>query len=135
MTTDIAYDVRGTTMVGRLALPDGDDARPGVLVAHEGNGLDDFQKERAERFARLGYVAFALDYHGGGVPLTERAEINARLDALASDAELARETAMAGLDVLCAQPRTDRSRIAAVGYCFGGTLVLELARSGAPLVA
>ena len=134
-TTDIAYEAGGSTMVGRLALPDGDGKRPAILIAHEGNGLDDYQKERAERFAALGYVAFALDYHGGGKPLVDRAEINARLTVLSEQPELAREIATAALDVLLAQPRTDPSKIAAVGYCFGGTVVLELGRSGADLAA
>jgi hypothetical protein len=90
-TTDIAYDVGGSTMIGRLALPEGDGTRPAVLIAHEGNGLDDYQKQRADRFAELGYVAFALDYHGGGRPLEDRADINARLTLLSDNPELARE--------------------------------------------
>jgi dienelactone hydrolase len=135
ITRDVAYEVDGTRMVGRLALPDGDDPRPGVLIAHEGNGLDDFQKDRAEHFAAHGYVAFALDYYGGGVPLTDRDEINARMTRLWEDATLARAVAQAGLDVLLAEPRTDASRLAAVGYCYGGALVLELARGGADLKA
>lgn len=65
-TRDISYDVDGSTMIGRLALLEGEGTRPAVLIAHEGNGLDDLQKRRPERFAELGYVAFALDYHGGG---------------------------------------------------------------------
>jgi dienelactone hydrolase len=134
-TTDIAYDVDGLTMVGRLALPAGEGTRPAVLVAHEGNGLDDYQKERVGRFADLGYVAFALDYHGGGKPVEDRAAINDRLIALSDDAARAREVAAAGLNVLLAQPRTDPSKVAAIGYCFGGTLVLELARGGADLKA
>lgn len=134
-TSDIAYEVDGSTMIGRLALPEGDGARPAVLIAHEGNGLDEFQKRRPERFAELGYVAFALDYHGGGKPLEERSEINARLTMLSDHPERARNIATAGLDVLLAQPRVDRSRIAAIGYCFGGALVLELARTGADLKA
>jgi dienelactone hydrolase len=134
-TMDIAYEASGTTMIGRLALPDGEGSRPAVLIAHEGNGLDDHQKERAERFAELGYVAFALDYHGAGEPLVERADINARLTRFMDDPELTREVATAGLDVLLAQPRTDASKVAAVGYCFGGTLVLELARTGADVKA
>jgi dienelactone hydrolase len=135
ITRDVQYEVDGTTMIGRLALPDGDGTRPGVLIAHEGNGLDDFQKERAEQFAALGYVAFALDYYGGGTPLTDRDDINARLTRLWDDAALARSVAQAGLDVLLAEPRTDATRVAAVGYCFGGALVLELARGGAELKA
>jgi dienelactone hydrolase len=134
-TTDIPYDVGGSTMIGRLALPEGDGIRPAVLIAHEGNGLDEYQKQRPERFAELGYVAFALDYHGGGRALVDRAEINARLTLLSDEPDRAREIASAGLDVLLAQPRTDASRVAAVGYCFGGTLVLELGRLGADLKA
>jgi dienelactone hydrolase len=132
---DIAYDVEGATMVGRLARPDGLGRLPAVLIAHEGNGLDDFQKERAERFAALGYVAFALDYYGDGRPLDDRDEINARLTALMDDADRLRRLGQAGLDVLLAQPAVDPARVAAVGYCFGGTLVLELGRTGAPLAA
>jgi dienelactone hydrolase len=134
-TSDIAYDVDGTTMIGRLALPDGDGVRPGVLIAHEGNGLDDFQKQRAVRFAALGYVAFALDYYGGGKPLDDRTEITERLTTFMEQPERARNVVTAGLDVLLAQPRVDRTKIAAVGYCFGGALVLELARTGADVKA
>jgi dienelactone hydrolase len=132
---DITYDVDGTTLVGRLAVPDGPGRRPAVLIAHEGNGLDDVQKDRAARFADLGYVAFALDYHGGGQPLAERDEINARLTALVDDPDRARRLARAALDLLVAQPEVDAAKVAAVGYCFGGTLVLELGRSGASLAA
>jgi dienelactone hydrolase len=134
-STDIAYDVDGATMIGRLSLPAGDGTGPAVLIAHEGNGLDDYQKSRAERFAELGYVAFALDYHGGGRPLHDRAEINDRLNALYADPDHVRRLAAAGLDVLLAQPRVDPSKVAAVGYCFGGKLVLELARGGADVKA
>jgi dienelactone hydrolase len=133
--SDVSYEVDGRTMVGRLALPDGDGPYPGVLVAHEGNGLDDYQKERPERFAELGYVAFALDYHGDGRPLEDRDAINARVTELIEDPDRARQVGSAGLDVLLAQPEVDAARVAAVGYCFGGTLVLELARTGADLKA
>jgi dienelactone hydrolase len=132
---DIAYDVDGETMVGRLVVPDGTGRRPGVLIAHEGNGLDEHQKVRADRFADLGYVTFALDYHGGGKPLDDRARINERLDRLSGDPAYARRVAAAGLAVLLNEARTDPASIAAVGYCFGGSLVLELARTGADIKA
>jgi dienelactone hydrolase len=135
VTSDVDYTVDGITMVGRLALPDGSDPRPGVLLAHEGPGLDDYQRERAGRVAELGYVAFALDYHGGGRLITDRDEMVARVGDLWEDPARMRRLGRAGLDVLLGQPRVDRSRVAAVGYCFGGGVVLELARGGAELAA
>ena len=100
--TDIAYDVDGSTMVGRLRAAGGDGTRPAVLIAHEGNGLDDVQKRRPERFAELGYVAFALDYHGGGEPLASRDEINRRLTMLYEDPDVALR--LARLASTCSSP-------------------------------
>jgi dienelactone hydrolase len=134
-TTDIDYTVDGSVMIGRLVLPEGDDRRPAVLIAHEGGGLDEYQKSRAERFAELGYVAFALDYHGHGKPLASQADMAARCRALWLEPERIRALAGAGLDVLLAEPQADASRVAAVGYCFGGALVLELTRGGADVKA
>jgi dienelactone hydrolase len=132
---DISYDFEGREMIGHLAF---DDAQAGkraaVLVCHEGPGLDDHAKGRAERLAGLGYVAFALDYHGGGVPVPLDQMMTA-LGPLMADAQLTRRLALAGLDVLLAQEAADASRVAAIGYCFGGTMSLELARSGADLKA
>jgi len=122
-------------MIGHLAVPEGEGKVPAVLIAHEGGGLDDYQKSRSERFAGLGYVAFALDYHGGGRPLTSREEMATRCQALWNEPERIRALAQAGLAVLVGEPRADRARLAAVGYCFGGALVLELARSGADVKA
>src|SRR5262249_39962770 len=77
----------------------------------------------------------ALDYHGGGQAGTDRATINARMDWLTAEPGRAQAVAQAGLDVLCNEPRVDRAKLAATGYCFGGTLVLELARGGVDLKA
>lgn len=135
-TREISYEADGRTMVGTLALPEGTDRRPGVLVCHEGPGLDDHARSRAVRLAdELGYVAFALDYHGGGQPLADRGQMMARLGELREDPRRARAIATAGLDVLRGEARTDGNRLAAIGYCFGGTLSLELARSGADISA
>ena len=134
-TRDIEYRVGDATMRGRLALPDGTDRRPGVLIAHEGPGLDDQQRGRADRLAALGYAAFALDYHGGGRWIADRDEMMERLGQLRADPAGLRALGQAGLDVLVAEPRVDPDRVAAIGYCFGGTLVLELARDGADLRA
>jgi dienelactone hydrolase len=134
-TRDIEYQADAAVLVGRLALLEGEGKRPAVLIAHEGSGLDDLQKRRAEQFAALGYVAFALDYHGGGQPIPDREAMMARLGVLAAEPGRARQLARAGLEVLLAEPRSDPTQVAAVGYCFGGTLVLELACGGADLKA
>lgn len=84
-TTEIEYEADGRTMVGWLALPTGEGRRPAVLIAHEGPGLDDHQRSRADQLAELGYVAFALDYQGGGKSVTDREAMMARLDELWHD--------------------------------------------------
>ena len=132
---DVSYEADGTVMVGRLALPDGEGRRPGVLIAPEANGLDEHQRGRAERLAELGYVALAVDPHGGGRVFTDTEAMMARIGALSADPERLRAIGRAALDTLLAEPRTDPDRVAAIGYCFGGTLVLELARGGADLKA
>jgi len=134
VTTDVEYAVEGRRMVGQLALPDGEGRRPAVLIAHDGSGLDEYQKGRAARFAELGYVAFALDYHGAGRPISEE-EAGSRCQELWFAPERIRALAAGGLEVLLAAPRADPSRVAAVGYCFGGALVLELGRGGADVQA
>jgi dienelactone hydrolase len=134
-TRDVHYEVDGLSMIGRMAVPDGAGKRPGILVAHEGPGLDDHQRDRAAVFAEMGYVAFALDYQGGGELILDRDEIGSRLGELAADPDRIRARGAAGLKVLLDEPRVDPSRIAALGYCFGGAMVLELARTGADLKA
>ncbi len=133
-TETIEYEADGLAMVGHLAVPAGTAAAAGVLVCHEGPGLDDNAVERTERLAGLGYVAFALDYQGGGkaVPLEQAMP---RLQDLRSDPARTRALARAGLDILTGHERTDATRLAAIGFCFGGTMALELARDGAPLAA
>jgi len=105
--------------------------RPGVLVVHEWMGLNDYTKKRAEQLAQLGYVAFAVDMYGKGVRAKDAKEAGALAGKYKGDRPLMRSRALAGLEALKGQPRVDPSRIAAIGYCFGGTTVLELARSGA----
>jgi dienelactone hydrolase len=131
----VEYRADGLTLRGTLALPDGAGPFPGVLIGHEGPGLDDVQRGRAAEIAALGYVGFALDYHGPHSPFTDRARMTQRLDHLSAHPEESRALAHAGLDVLLAESAVDGSRVAAIGYCYGATIVLELARSGAPLRA
>jgi dienelactone hydrolase len=133
-TSEIPYEADGRQMIGHLALPDGDGPRPAVLVAPEAPGLDDTYRQRADQLAELGYVAFALDPHGGG-EFSMGEENRARVAALRADPDRTRAIAGAALDVLLAQPRADASRAAAIGYCLGGIVVLELARGGADVKA
>jgi dienelactone hydrolase len=134
-TADIEYTANGRTMVGQLAVDDSRTGRrPAVLVSHEGGGLDDHAKTVARRLAEAGYVAFALDYYGGGAPLPQD-QVLARFSELAGDPLLTRAIGTAGLDILLADDRVDPGRVAAIGFCFGGTMSLELARGGADLAA
>ena len=86
---------------------------PGVLIAHEPNGLDDYQRTRPEMLAELGYAALAMDYHGGGRVYTDREQMMARLEEIGSDPDRLRPLGLAGLDARLAQPRVDPSRVAA----------------------
>lgn len=125
----ISYDVDGRSFTGYLADGSGGRSVPGIVVAHEGGGLTKHPKERALMLADLGYVAFAMDIFGQSVETVEQAKSFVR--ALNADLPTLRRRANAALDLLKAQPRVDAGRMAAIGFCFGGTTVLELARSGA----
>lgn len=133
-TQDIEYTADGVTFIGRLVTPEAGANGVAVLVAHEGPGLSDHTYTIAGRLAELGYVAFALDYHGGGKPV-EMDVARVRIGGWLADPAGIRARAAAALAVLTAQPGVDAGRVAGIGYCFGGTTVLELARSGANLAA
>jgi dienelactone hydrolase len=129
----IDYEAHGRQFTGWLA--DGSQGRraPGILVAHEGGGLTDHAKGRALRLAELGYVAFALDLFGEpGAPL-ER--MRAIVQQLRADVAMLRARGAAALAVLQDHPHVDPERLGAIGFCFGGATVIELARGGAPLAA
>ncbi|HEY4743232.1 MAG TPA: dienelactone hydrolase family protein [Desulfuromonadaceae bacterium] len=131
-TKVIEYKQGNTVLEGYLAWDDQfHDKRPGILVVHEWNGLGHYVKHRAEMLAKLGYVAFAADIYGKGVRPATPAESAKVATIYKNDRSLLRARARAGLDVLKEQKNVDPRRIAAIGYCFGGTTVLELARGGA----
>ncbi len=133
-TQVVEYRHGETVLEGYLAFDDSlSGKRPGILVVHEWMGLNPYAKRRAEQLAGLGYVAFALDMYGKGVRASDAKEAGALAGKYRGDRALMRARAAAGLDVLRNNPLADPRRIAAVGYCFGGTAVLELARSGAPM--
>ncbi len=132
---DIEYEHDGVRYIGHMAEPDGDAIRPVVLVCHEGPGMTDHVRERARRLAEeFGYLAFALDYWGGGQPIPMD-DAMPRLGEMMSNPAITRAKAQAGLDVLLAHPRADHSKVGVMGYCFGGTMSLELARGGATVHA
>jgi len=107
--------------------------RPGVLIVHAWWGLGEDEKARARQLAELGYAAFALDMYGAGKFTDDPAQAGQWAGAFYQDRQLGRTRAAAGLKVLAEQPEADAGRTAAIGYCFGGTIVLELAYSGADL--
>jgi dienelactone hydrolase len=104
--------------------------RPGILVVHDWMGLGPYAEKRADMLAELGYVAFAIDMYGKGIRPKNSDEAAAQSAIYRQDRSLMRSRAQAGLDVLMKQPLVDTKKIAAIGYCFGGGVVLELARSG-----
>jgi dienelactone hydrolase len=105
--------------------------RPAVLVFPEGFGLSEHSKEKAQRLAELGYVTLANDLYGEGKNVNTLDEVMAFVGPLVKDPRRIRAYAEAGLKALLARPEVDSSRIAAIGYCVGGTVALELARGGA----
>lgn len=107
--------------------------RPGVLVVHEWMGLGPYAKGRAEQLAKLGYVAFAADIFGKGLRPKDAKEASQFSGKYKSDRKLLRSRVNAAFDVLIKQKLVDTKKTAAIGYCFGGTTVLELARSGADI--
>ncbi|HEV2437458.1 MAG TPA: dienelactone hydrolase family protein [Verrucomicrobiae bacterium] len=134
-TRTVEYKQGDTALEGFVAWDDAvKGARPGVLVVHQWMGLTDYEKHRAEMLAQLGYVAFCADIYGKGIRPKNTQEAGALVGKYkGGDRQLLRARVNAGLDALRRQPLVDPRRLAAIGYCFGGTTVLELARSGADL--
>lgn len=131
-TKKVEYRQGDTVLEGYLAWDDAKPGkRPGVIVVHDWNGLDAYEEGRARQLAELGYVGFAVDIYGKGVRPTNPQESGAQAGKYRSDPALFRARLQAGLDTLKSFAQTDPTKTAAMGYCFGGGGVLELARSGA----
>ena len=126
--TPSSYEFGGREFTGFFADGSGGARVPGVLIAHEGPGITPHIKRRTQEVAALGYVAFALDLYGVAEPSIE--EARGFVQELRADLTELRGRVKAALGVLTANPFTDTTRIAAIGFCFGGTAALELARSG-----
>lgn len=133
--TTVAYSAEGIEFVGTVFAPSGTGPAPGVLVAHESPGVTEHTLNAARRLAELGFVAMATDYQGGGQVVTDRDEMMRRFQWFMADPSHIRARMGAALEALKAQPRVDATRLAAVGYCYGGAAALELARGGADLKA
>lgn len=131
----IEYKHGDAVLEGYLAYDDAiKGKRPGVVVVHEWWGLNNYVRMRTEQLAKLGYIAFAIDMYGKDLRPKDAKEAGALSGIYRSDRALMRARANAGLEVLRNHPLADERRIAAIGYCFGGTAVLEMARSGADLI-
>ncbi len=107
--------------------------RPGVLVVHEWWGHNDYARKKAREVAELGYVAFALDMYGEGKVADHPDEAGQFASALRQNREKAKERFLAALAELKAHPDVDSTQIAAIGYCFGGGVVLDMVRAGVDL--
>jgi dienelactone hydrolase len=135
-TRTVTYKHDGVSFKGHLAWDDASKGkRPGVLVLHEWWGLNDYARKRAEQLAGLGYVAFAADMYGEGKATEHPKEAGKMASAVRKNIKTWQGRARAGLKVLQDDERVDAKRIAAIGYCFGGSTALQLAYTGADLAA
>jgi dienelactone hydrolase len=134
-TRDVDYGCEEVNLRGYLTWNESAEPRPGVLVFHEGLGLGDFVMERAHRLAGLGYVALAADMFGERRQARNLQEVATLVGGLRAEPTRLRARGRAALETLAALPQVDAQRLVAIGFCFGGSVVLELARAGADLKA
>jgi dienelactone hydrolase len=133
-TQTIEYKDGATVLEGFLAYDTAfTGKRPAVLVVHQWKGLTEYERKRCEMLAKQGYLAFAVDIYGKGIRPVTVQDAGAQAGKYKNDRALLRQRVNAGLNSLKQQDKVDPDRIAAIGYCFGGTTVIELARSGAPI--
>lgn len=134
-TRSIPYEAAdGSKLVAYYAFDDSiKGKRPGIIVVHEWWGLNDYAQRRARELAALGYAALAIDMYGAGKHTEHKAEAMEMMHGATADSTVSMARAKAGLDLLKAQSEVDASKLAAIGYCFGGKIVLDMARQGMPL--
>lgn len=131
---EVSYPAGDVTMKGLLAYDDAPlGKRPALLVVHEWSGHDEHARNAARRLAKEGYVALALDMYGEGRQAHHPTEATQMLTEIRTNLPLMRRRFAAARDLLRAQPATDPTRVGAIGYCFGGSVVLEMARAGEDL--
>jgi len=130
----IEYKDGDTVMEGYFVYDDAiEGKRPGVVVVHDWMGFGPYANGRAEQLAQLGYAALAVDIYGKGVRPKNQDEAGTQAGIYKDDRSLMRERARSGLQALLDQAVVDPEHVAAMGYCFGGTVALEMARAGMPL--
>jgi len=133
-TEIVEYKEADTILQGYLAYDDSLKGQlPGILIVHEWTGIGPYVKKRAEQIAAMGYVGFAIDIYGKDIRPTDAQSAAYQAGIYRANRQLMRKRAMAGLEELRRHEFVDPKRIAAIGYCFGGGVVLELARSGADI--
>jgi dienelactone hydrolase len=132
---EIIYRIDSEVFKGYLALPDiaKQNPAPAVLIAHAWMGRDDFACEKARALAELGYIAFAADMYGQGKVVDNPEQAGALMMPLFENRSLLQKRIRAAFDVLSNRPEVDKTKIGAIGFCFGGMTVVELLRSGAPV--
>lgn len=131
---EVSYQVGDTTLKGYIAYDANQEGpRPGVLVVHEWWGHNDYVRTRAHMLARMGYTALALDMYGDGKQAAHPEDAQQFMTEVMSDAELMQNRFTAAEELLREHASTNPNKIAAIGYCFGGAVVLNMARQGADL--
>ncbi len=136
VSENLSYSANGTTLNGFVAHDSAvSGARPGVLVVHEWWGLDDYIRGRAKMLAELGYTALAVDMYGDGRTADNPDGAGALMNGVLSDMDQGTARLKAAYEALTGQASVDAGRIAAIGYCFGGAMVLHAARIGMDLKA
>jgi dienelactone hydrolase len=135
VSKDVDYaDEKGTPLQGYLVYDDSTQGkRPGVMLVHDWRGMTPYAKMRADMLAKLGYLAFAIDVYGKDVRPTTVDDYKKQATLYKSDRPLYRERERAAYETFLKQPLLDKTRIAAIGYCFGGTGVIEMAWDGLDL--
>ena len=131
---EVSYVANGTTLKGWIAYDDAvKGKRPAVLVVHEWWGLNDYARKRANMLAELGYVALAMDMYGDGKQAHHPDDAGKFASEVSKNRQLAKARFEAAMQLVREQPNVDGSRLAAFGYCFGGTVALNMARAGEDL--
>jgi dienelactone hydrolase len=132
---EVTYLAGDTEMKGFLALPEGEGTHPAVLVVHEWWGLTDYIRGRARQMAELGYVGLAVDMYGGGQVADDPGAAGELMGSVTGDIKVGEVRFRAALDLLYARDDVRSGKIGAMGYCFGGAIVLHAAKVGMPLAA